>query len=89
MTTTFYSVVTSYGSGQVIAEHFPSPKARSDSLRERAEQGRLAPVAPTADDDALVVILSTSLPVAIHLIQSELDADIGVYRPSGPLFAVV
>lgn len=87
---TLFSVVTDYGSGQVIAEHFPTRAARQRSLVERADQcfdapGRI-PERILADDSRLAALLSALLmPASVSLTESSLDeSDEGpLYRPSG------
>lgn len=85
-----FSVVTDYGSGQVIAEHFPSSQARRSSLIERADQcfdapGRI-PERVLSDDARLAALLSALLmPASITLTEAVRDdsGDGPLYRPSG------
>lgn len=83
-----YSVITDYGRGQIVAEHFPDPQARTTSLIGRAEQFFAAPGHIPADvlrdDRRLAALVATFLmPATVALTESALDEDEGVYRPAG------
>jgi hypothetical protein len=85
---TLFSVVTEYGPGQTVAEHFPSREARHASLVERVDQFFDAPGciphSVAADEERLVVMLAMHLMSAtVTLTESSLDKADGVYRPSG------
>ena len=83
-----YSVITDYGRGQIVAEHFPDRQTRTTSLIGRAEQffatpGHI-PAGVLRDERRLAALVATFLmPATIALTESELDQDQGVYRPCG------
>lgn len=87
---TLYSVVSDYGCGPVIAEHFANRAARQRSLVERADQffdapGRI-PERVLADDARLAALLSALLmPATVSLTEAALDHadEEPLYRPSG------
>lgn len=83
-----YSVITDYGRGQIVAEHFPDRQARATSLIERAEQFFAAPgYIPDSvlrHERRLAALVATLLmPATVTLTESALDEDNGVYRPTG------
>jgi hypothetical protein len=83
-----YSVITEYGPGQTIAEHFPNRESRTTSLVGRAEQFFAAPGQipdlVLSDEQRLAALVATFLmPAAIALTESVLNEADGVYRPSG------
>ncbi|MFB6724916.1 hypothetical protein ACFCV3_32365 [Kribbella sp. NPDC056345] len=83
-----YSVITVYGPGQTIAEHFPSRESRTASLVDRAEHffatpGQI-PDLVLADEQRLAALVATFLmPATIALTESVLGKADGVYRPTG------
>lgn len=83
-----YSVVTQYGPGQNVAEHFPTRQARRASLIERAESffdapGHI-PERVLSDDQRLAALVATFLmPATVILTESALDDADNVYKPSG------
>ncbi len=84
---TLYSVITDYGDGQVIAEHFPNRHARLESLADRAEQfftrPGCIPQGALGDERWLAGIVAAFLtPATVSLAQSVLDSGTGSYKPS-------
>ncbi|MFD2794641.1 hypothetical protein ACFS27_13875 [Promicromonospora vindobonensis] len=82
-----YSVVTEYGRGQVVAEHFPDRVARTASLVERAEQffgaTGVIPSSVLCDEQRLAALVATFLmPATVTLTESALDERDGAYRPA-------
>lgn len=83
-----YSVITQYGPGQTVAEHFPTGQARRTSLIERAETffdapGHI-PERVLSDDQRLAALVATFLmPATVVLTESALDDANNVYKPSG------
>lgn len=82
-----YSVVTEYGSGQTIAEHFPTREARRCSLIERADNFFAAagciPDLVLADEQRLAALVGTFImPATVLLTESVLKAS-GHYEPLG------
>jgi hypothetical protein len=82
-----FSVITEYGPGQTIAEHFPDRESRTASLADRAEQFFAAPgQVPDlvlSDEQRLAALVATFLmPATIALTESALDEADGVYRPT-------
>ncbi|WP_020385292.1 hypothetical protein [Kribbella catacumbae] len=83
-----YSVITVYGPGQMIAEHFPNRHSRTASLVDRAEHffaspGQI-PDLVLCDEQRLAALVATFLmPATIALTESVLDEAHGVYRPTG------
>lgn len=83
-----YSVITQYGPGQTVAEHFPTRQARRASLIERAETffdapGHI-PERVLSDDHRLAALVATFLmPATVILTESALDEADSVYKPSG------
>lgn len=83
-----YSVITQYGPGQTVAEHFPTRQARRTSLIERAEtffdaSGHI-PERVLSDDHRLAALVATFLmPATVVLTESALDDANNVYKPSG------
>jgi hypothetical protein len=82
-----YSVVTEYGPGQVVAEHFTSREARRASLVERADTFFSAPGSipdlVLADEQRLAALLGTFLmPASVLLAETALDEADGHYRTS-------
>lgn len=83
-----YSVITQYGPGQTVAEHFPTRQARRTSLIERAETffdapGHI-PERVLSDDQRLAALVATFLmPASVVLTESALDDANNVYKPSG------
>ncbi|MFE4834459.1 hypothetical protein ACFRAU_07235 [Arthrobacter sp. NPDC056691] len=80
-----YSVITEYGPGQTVAEHFPDRESRSASLIGRAGQffdapGHI-PEAVLADDHRLAALVATFLmPATVTLTEAAFDATTGAYR---------
>lgn len=92
---TLYSVVTDYGSGQIVAEHFADAKSRRASLIERVDQCLDAPghipKRALSDDARLAALLSALLlPASVSLTESVLDesGQQPLYRPSGALLPI-
>lgn len=83
-----YSVITQYGPGQTVAEHFPTRQARRASLIERGETffdapGHI-PERVLSDDQRLAALVATFLmPATVVLTESALDDANNVYKPSG------
>ncbi|MGC4939371.1 hypothetical protein [Kribbella sp. DT2] len=82
-----FSVITEYGPGQTIAEHFPDRESRTASLADRAEQFFAAPGQipdlVLSDEQRLAALVATFLmPATIALTESALDETDGVYRPT-------
>ncbi len=81
-----FSVITDYGPGQTIAEHFPDRESRMASLADRAEQFFAAPGQipdlVLSDEQRLAALVATFLmPATVALTESALDEADGVYRP--------
>jgi hypothetical protein len=82
-----FSVITEYGPGQTIAEHFPDRDSRTASLVDRAEQFFAAPGQipdlVLSNEQRLAALVATFLmPATIALTESTLDEADGVYRPT-------
>ncbi|WP_326742873.1 MULTISPECIES: hypothetical protein [unclassified Streptomyces] len=83
---TLYSVITEYGPGQTVAEHFTDRESRTASLIERAEHffaspGNI-PAVVLSDEQRLAALVATLLmPATVTLTESVLDETEGVYRP--------
>ncbi|MFD4949950.1 hypothetical protein ACFWNT_47680 [Streptomyces sp. NPDC058409] len=90
---TLYSVITEYGPGQTVAEHFPDRGSRADSLIERAEHffaspGHI-PAIVLSDEQRLAALVATFLmPATVTLSESVLDETEGVYRPDSSVLPV-
>ncbi|PUB32497.1 hypothetical protein C8K30_1011023 [Promicromonospora sp. AC04] len=85
---TLYSVITEYGPGQMVAEHFADRAGRTTSLIERAQQFFAAPGhipdSVLDDEQRLAALVATFLmPATVCLTESVLDEDHGTYRPAG------
>ncbi|UJW28843.1 hypothetical protein L3Q67_26650 [Saccharothrix sp. AJ9571] len=85
---TLFSVITTYGPGQAVAEHFPSRETRQNSLIERAGQffatPGCIPELVLADERHLAALLAALLKSAtVTLTESVLDEADGIYKPSG------
>lgn len=83
-----FSVITEYGPGQTVAEHFPDRESRSASLIERAEHFFAAPGHipgfVLSDEQRLAALVATFLmPATVTLTEAALDEADGVYRPTG------
>lgn len=84
-----YSVITDYGPGQSVAEHFSTREGRTRSLIERAEHFFAAPgnipEIVLSDDHRLAALVATFLmPATLTLTEASLDAVDKAYKPSGP-----
>ncbi|MCQ6272024.1 hypothetical protein M8J71_16255 [Pseudarthrobacter sp. R1] len=83
-----YSVITEYGPGQTVAEHFTSREARRASLIERADmffssRGSI-PERVLADEQRLAALVGAFLmPATVLLTEALLDEADGHYKPSG------
>lgn len=90
---TLYSVITKYGPGQTVAEHFPDPVSRTASLIERAEHfftvpGHI-PEIVLADEQRLAALVATLLmPATVTLTEAVLDEGEGVYRPDSSVLPI-
>ncbi|MFC9756707.1 hypothetical protein [Streptomyces sp. NPDC056921] len=75
---TLYSVITDYGPGQTVAEHFTDRGSRTASLIERAEHffaspGHI-PAVVRSDEQRLAALIATFLmPATVTLTESVLD----------------
>lgn len=88
-----YSVITEYGPGQTVAEHFATREARRAYLVERAEMFFDAPdhipERVLGDDRRLAALVATFLmPAAVVLAESALDEAGGFYKPAGRLLPI-
>lgn len=88
-----YSVVTDYGHGDVMVEHFPDRASRTASLRQRLDQfvGKQdsVPEALRDDDQRLASLVSAFLmTAAVSLAETVFDPAQGFYKPSGSLMRV-
>lgn len=83
-----FSVITDYGSGHVISEHFTTRRLRRDELVARAEQffdgpARL-PEAVLTDDNRLAALIAAFLaPATVSLTESVRDPSGSRYMPAG------
>ncbi|WP_181273652.1 hypothetical protein [Brevibacterium oceani] len=83
-----YSVITDYGQGQMIAEHFATREQRRQELVARAEQffdapGNL-PEQVLTDDQRLAALVATFLmPATVSLTEAAFDPAEGSFRPAG------
>ena len=87
-----YSVVTEYGPGQIVVEHFPDRQARTASLIDRAEQFFTKPDAIPelirTDEQRLAALVSTVLmPATITLAEANRNEE-GAYLPSDRALSV-
>lgn len=83
-----YSVITQYGPGQAVAEHFPTREARRASLIERADTFFRAPGSipelVLSDEQRLAALVGAFLmPATVLLTESAMDEAAGYYKPSG------
>lgn len=80
-----YSVITEYGPGQAVAEHFPTRQARHDSLLERAARFFTRPEdipERARTDEARLALLVTTfiMPATITLTRAGRDPGTQSYR---------
>jgi len=88
-----YSVITEYGPGQSVAEHFATRQARRASLIERAETffdapDRIPEHALARDERLAALVAMLLTPMTITLTEFALDQTDGVYKPIGPLLPI-
>jgi len=88
-----FTVITDYGSGHVVTEHFTDRQTRRESLLGRAQQFFASPEhipdRILTDDQRLAAMISTLLtPAQVHLTESVRNERTGVYIPAGGLLPV-